>query len=342
MTSLWYSPADGLPPLNIQVLVQWRGREFEAARVKRPGRAGYAWLAATSWVQDMNGRWVRRRSPAPVWLPDDGLPGIREDLGSDPDVWRPLKPEAWKLPLPPPVASIAPGRMWSSRTRFAAVEEAEAADLVREMEADRETARAQSELQHESGRETGLPWWRDATRVTYARPGAIRVEEAEARVSRAILTDGLRLERAGVQVVRASSALADMVAETASSEHDDPGHWRNFYALPQDYDDELTAMRWFAAINPPDLHRGGTRPANHYTDAQRLLVWRAQSRSWREIAADLYCSDTQARRLFGGALFQVWCAANGWPVFRHVTVKDQLAALRERNRAAIAGAGESA
>jgi len=342
VSTLWYSPADGLPPLNIQVMVQWRGREFEAARVKRPGGTGYAWLAATSWVQDMHGRWVRRRSPAPVWLPDDGLPGIHEDLGTDPDVWRPLKPELWQLPLPAPVASISPGRMWSSRTGFAAVDEAEAAELAREMEDDREAARVQSEPWRGGARETGLPWWRDATRVTYSQRGSVGVEEAEARVSRAILTDGLRLERAGVQVVRASSALADMVSETASSEHDDPGHWRNFYALPQDYDDELTAMRWFSAINPPDLHRGGLRPANHYTTAQRLLVWRAQSRGWREIGSDLGCSDTQARRLFGGALFQVWCAANGWQVFAHVSVKDQLAALRERNRAANARVRESA
>lgn len=330
---LWYSPLDGLPPLGIKVLVQWCGREFEAALEERKKRAGYLWLTATSWERNRQlGRWEPRRSPVPVWLPDDGLPGIDEDIGTDPEVWRPIKPEAWKRPLPAPVKVIEP-RMWSSRTKFTAVEEAEAADLAREMEADRETARAAGESNRE-GRRTreSLAWWRDATRVTYSAPGSIGVAEAEARVSRALLTDGVTAAiRNGVQEARASSTLADVVADILSSDDDDVFERVQFNSLPRDHDDYLTAMAWFAALETP-----GQRVPGHYSDAERLLVWRARGRSWRSIAEDLGCSDTTARRQWSGALFQIWCAANGWEIARRVTAADQLAVLRERNRQAKA------
>lgn len=346
MSDPWYSPLDGLPPYNFQVRVQWRGRVFEASLIKHPNRGGDAWLTASDWITRVDvvdgvptSRKTERRSrPMPIILPDHGLDGIPESgpmaLGPHPDAWQPLVASKWERPLPPPIKSIEP-QMWSSRTKFAAVDDADAADLAREMERDREMAQTSNKGDTIEIGGIRLPWWRDATLVTYSQPGAISVSEAEARVSRAILSDGIRCRTEHVLEERTSTALQDLVAAAFDAEVATITEWLlRFNSLPQDRADEEIAMLWFAKINPPELHSRGRRPAEHFTREQRVLVWRALSRGWRDIGEDLCCSDTQAKRIFGGALDQVWRAANGWPVFDHVTVQNQLAALKARNRQA--------
>ena len=321
MSELWYSPRDGLPPLNVRVLVRWCGRQFEAARILRRGGRGHLWLTMTAWMRDPDlGRWVPRRAPVPVELPDDGLPGIAYDIGPDPDVWRPLRPECWAAPLPPPVKTIAPV-MWSSRTGFAAVADAAAAELAREMEADREAAAAQAGADaRESAR--ALAWWRDPSRVTYSQPGAISLREAEARVSRAILTDGLNGFRSTAQEIR-DSALAGVIDGGVDTELAE--RVTRFVPLPQDLSDYLTAFGWFARLSQAPGGGGAFR----LTDPQLALVWRARGRSWRAVAEDLGVSDDTARRIFATGLVQVHRAANGWPL-GPVSVAEQRAALRER------------
>ena len=47
---------------------------------------------------------------------------------------------------------------------------------------------------------------------------------------------------------------------------------------PADHRDWLTAMSWFAALNPPELRDPG-EPAFSLTDVQKVLIWRLRARS---------------------------------------------------------------
>ncbi|MCV0371101.1 hypothetical protein [Filomicrobium sp.] len=339
MTELWYSPADGLPPLGVRVEVLWRGRTFKAARIARKGGRGHVWMTTTEWVAWTD--WVdgaprrkhdRRSSPVPVMLPDDGLPGVprhgEDALGLDPDAWRPENPAAWKMPLPVPIHGIQAGRMWSARGGFSAVDEAEAAELAREMEAERETARAQGAL-HGADGETGTRWWLDPTRVTYSPPGQVSIAESEARVSRAILTDGLTGQR-NPQGVRTSRALADITADGLGDDDEIADRVARFDPLPQDIEDYLTAMGWFAQLCVTNCSYGYV--FGDFTTAQLALVWRARGRSWRSIAGDLCVSDDTTHRNFAEGLVRVHRVANGRPATGTVSVHAERAALADRDK----------
>ncbi|MGE4340330.1 MAG: hypothetical protein AB7E55_30930, partial [Pigmentiphaga sp.] len=249
MSDPWYSPLDGLPPHKVQVRVQWRGRVFVASRIQHPNRAGDAWLTASDWITRIDvvdgvptsRKTERRPRPMPIILPDHGLDGIPKSgamaLGPHPDAWQPLVANKWKGALPPPIKVISP-QMWSSRTKFTAVDEAEAAELAREMERDREMAQSANNGETIEVGGIRLPWWRDATLVTYSEPGKISVSEAEARVSRAILSDGIRCRTEEVLEVHTATALADLIASAGDDEYATAMAWlMRFDALPQDRDD---------------------------------------------------------------------------------------------------------
>ena len=115
MPEAWYRSSAQLPPLTVRVRVVWDGRQFIAARAKHPTTGDDAWAEFRPGSD----------RPKPV------------RLEGSPDLWQPLHPDAWRLPLPEPVTLAEAGRMSTERTRFALVEEAEASELAQEMERDR-------------------------------------------------------------------------------------------------------------------------------------------------------------------------------------------------------------
>lgn len=88
----WYRSAEGMPPLNVQVVVQWCGREFVAKRHPNPRRKNrIGWLVSTS--------------EGPIFFPPRGL---AEKLGEHPLLWRPIDESRWVYMLPEPVPISRP------------------------------------------------------------------------------------------------------------------------------------------------------------------------------------------------------------------------------------------
>ncbi len=159
-------------------------------------------------------------------------------LVGEPDLWCPLYPELWKAPLPEAVTLMESGRMVSERLRFTAVEDAEAADLAREMEADRESARAAGDTA--KGRRVDVQWWRDATEIVYERPPNITLRMVEARLMRAVACCSdpkracdLHISPLLAQISEAAAqALAEIEATSLARHHPTlqaaPGRQRRF------------------------------------------------------------------------------------------------------------------
>src|SRR5690606_15145035 len=185
--------------------------------------------------------------------------GQERRWGPEPSAWQPVDLAAWDLPLPEPISGPLPQRAvpWSrreSRGRQAGmIAQAEAAEAIRASVAAEIGPDDAEEAPSPSGRPE--QWWRDAALVPYSKPGEISHAEAEARVCRALLTDGLRPDNRLAPIARTIAALAEAVAETVSSaDAEDRGP--RFEPTPRDLADYLTAMRWFALLNPPELwHR---------------------------------------------------------------------------------------
>lgn len=316
----WYRTSDGLPPLNVAVLVRWPARPaFEAARVRHPHTGRQAWL-----TEDDAGK--------PVFLPTGQAPANAREpwigwhtLKGDPEYWRPQHPEKWRQPLPAPAfvedaeGQTSAPRMWSSTTGFSAVDEAEAAELAREMEGWRADARA-------GGRKPDaedLPdpqWWLDPSTVSYSAPGAISLREAEGRLMRAFNTERwIRLERPSCKTfgsILAQLAKPDPLtaAELAVQDPEPP----RTEPTPRDRDDVLTALGWLKA-----------------TPLVLILRLRAAQppHTWRAIGRRLEISHETARKWHGQGLAEVHAEANGQPTLMGDLSREMLAKLRARNRA---------
>lgn len=125
----WYA-MEHLPAGRLRVRLMWSGRVFVAGRVLHPDTRRLVWCCHP------------RPGIAIVWLDDKAIAAAGLDVAG-PVAWQPENAARWTWPTgvePAPLVGCAP-RMWSSRMRFAAVDDAEAADLAREMEREREAAR---------------------------------------------------------------------------------------------------------------------------------------------------------------------------------------------------------
>ena len=280
-----------------------------------------------------------RGAPERTWsvLRDSGA---ADALGFEPWAWRPLPDQPWPHDLPEPITA------WSAGARMVDVRPRKLAAMARQAA---ESARVQAELAQQygplevapgdspagsrpPGAKPGAQWWLDPVSVTYSAPGEIDILEAEARVARAILTDGLRSMERPAGLAPVAAGLAGLVAQTVSS--DDAERRPRFEATARDHADYLTAFGWFAAIAPIEL-RPRWAGNDWLSGAQRVLVWQAliPPLSWRQIARRAGGSQEGWRKTWGGALAAVHRVANGGQPMTHVAVRDQLAALRERNMA---------
>ncbi len=335
MTDLFYPVTPDMPAIGVRVVVVWAGRELSAART-RDKNSG-----AVRWVTTEHGQLVT--------LPPRGL---ESRWGEEPDAWRPEHPDRWKAALPEPLAS------WTSS--LAASDEAAAArQVAREREQfiaglggnryaamtaqAEQSARTRAEIEAELGavdeaRASERQWWLGEL-LSYSPAGEISVREAEGRLARAILTDGIKGKHGGpAGMSETSSALSGFVHETLLSSDAD-GMLERFEPTPRDLADYTTAFAWFTALNPPELWHH-SRKAWTLSQAQCVLVWRMimPPLSWRSIAKNAGGSHVGAQQIYGAALAGVTRAANGQAVLQHVKVRDRMAALKERNRRARAEA----
>lgn len=297
--SHWYRITDQPPPLTVRVRVSWSARIFVAVRGRHPsGRE--VWAAV-----DVDGR------STPVLL--EGAP----------ELWQPLHPDAWRLPLPDPVVPSEPGRFFSERTRFQAVEDAEASDLAREMEHNRG---ARSD---ESSGPVDPRWWWVGSEIRYQRAGEVSLKMAEGRLMRAVACcgagQGLTLIRIDVAKVLADLATALEDDEARAQEAD----LVRFRPMPNDHADFLEAMRWFTALNPPEARSWRWEPWS-LTKAQQVLLLRTLPTplSYAEIGHELgWKGHQRAREVYQSAIDKAWRVANGL-----VKTRDYVAELQRVNR----------
>lgn len=332
--SPWYKISDMPPPYTVQVEILVCGRHFIGARGQLPKRTN---AVAVVWSE-----WVRGQ---PRRVPED----VAEALDQQDGLWRPQKPEMWQAPLPAPVALVEP-RMWAARSRFAAVEEAEAAELAREMERDREMARSGQNDADPVRRAFEAQWWRDATQIRYETSGETTLRMIEGRLLRALACAGIAIKgglaRSSNLVWEigelAARELAEIEAETPSD------RIPRLELLPADRDDWLKVMAWFAALNPPPVcftacKRLMTRSFAVWDDlcpAQKVLLYRAGPvpLSYSEIGHEMKWKGHQrAKQVFDQAIADCWRMSNGMKSRPGLRARDTIAELRARNRAARLG-----
>jgi hypothetical protein len=323
MGDLWY-PLDGIPPHGrVHCWVHWRGRQFRAARIVDERKNKPRLLV-----------WVTLKDGLPQYLPPHGQ---EEEWGSEPDAFRPIDPKKWDWPLPAPLDARA-GIMATERVRFALVEEAEASDLAREMEADRANARS---VKHGFvSRETApLQWWRDHSLIRYEAAPNFTLRSIEGRLMRAVYHCG-----AGSHAKFNTSSVLRDLGEAAAREMAEreavavPDFVPRMESTPADEGDFLTAMGWFAALNPPADPFSPARTARGYklSRAQKIVLRRAKNipPSYDEIGVEFEISGTRVKQIFEQAISDAWRHAMGLAPRPGLRRRDVMMEVRERNRRA--------
>lgn len=312
-------------PYNTPIFVEWNGYHLKAIKSRNPKTGDDLWLEVRSDGE---------RRPLPPQ-------GQRTLWGDEPYCWWPIG--EWKGVLPQPLSIVVEPQLYTSRISFELVNDAEASDLAREMEHDREAARANGgKAPTEKRRDPiTMQWWRDITRIRYEPRGQVSLTNLEGRIMRAVATSGL-----GQGLTLRSKATGDVLAELAdlgSPSYDGPiSDWApRLQALPKDTTDFLEAMSWFTALNPPETWH----PNREYWDinnAQIVIGYRALPMPWSfsEIGEKKLTgkknkpgvSGERARQIYIAALDRALKLANGPIVDNPLIV-----AVRERNRLARAG-----
>lgn len=307
----WYAMAD-LPRLRIlKVRVIWGGRELVLTRMRPRGETRWAWF------EDRDGE------------------AVEAGIAGDPTCWQPLAEAFWgTVRKPEPIRAVVP-RMVYERSRFAAVEEADAADLAREMDADRETARVSRETVSRVHAVPGSQWWWDPTSVTYQPEGHVSQRDAEGRMMRALAWADV-----GKGLTLHSKTIGDVLADIAEAREralsgGDLDPVARFQPLPQDQSDFLVAMGWFVKLNPPERRHKRQRVWG-LSMPQKVLAWMAQPipLSSDDMAVLVGRTGARMRQVRAEALDMVHRVANGLPAKAGWPVVDQVAALKERNASA--------
>jgi hypothetical protein len=245
--------------------------------------------------------WATIRNGELEYLPPKGRSRI---WGDNPDHWQPMDPATWPHPLPAPCAPSRP--------------------IQRALAIPSSDEHARNPM-----------WWRDATAVSYAPPGAITRREAEGRLMRALNTNW-RIKVDGPRFSSNADVLARLSAERFVADDGSPVtfDWRvPFEPLGADFDDFLVAMGWFAALNPREMW-SKNRKMGAMNRNQMVLVFRAMDppSSWSFIGTRWGVSGERVRQIYSASLDKLQRAANGLEVYRHLRVRDPLADIRERKR----------
>jgi hypothetical protein len=274
--------------------------------------------------------WVRRFADGrEQYLPPKVRKGTRkagtqlaaEAWPPNPEWWRPIEPDKWQAPLPPPlppplVVHDGKERMVNIRARH-------------------RRRRDGDDGQTDQAAHDAAPWWWDASAIKYEPAGEVTLLMAEGRLMRAVAVAGAAAALAGPEATR-ERVIRDIADAAKEVEREALarllGALLNRFEPGQlDLKDWETAMSWFAALDPPEL-RDKDRPAWSLTLEQQVLIWRAERRSWRFLAKLLGRSTGYVRDLYATAVERCWRVANGREPFQHARRRDAVAALRERNR----------
>ena len=278
-TDSWYRVED-MRLERVPVRLQWAGRMIKAWRGVEPRTRRRCWV-----VPDVAGElhyWPPKGNPL---------------LAHGPESWQPLDPGKWPHPLPEPVRRSRPSfARIDHRRRDAAAPDAGSASAPPRR---RDTSAGARE------------WWRDANAIVYQPPGHVSREMAEARVKRAILTHGMSVSK---QPGATRDAWPQLLLDAARFiEAQDPtsdGRLR-FEPCPRDISDELDALAWFAALDPP--HRRHKAIRDEFVPEQRVLILRALDPPFSFAMCGRFLgarSAERARRLHDDAIESVWRLAN--------------------------------
>lgn len=327
MPDLWYSLSD-LPQVRAHVRTRWMAHgvphEIEPMRFWNQRTKSWGWVRLTA-DGELEHLPPKGRSKA-FWSPE-------------PACWQPIDPATWVWPggkVPKPLAPHQVPRLEGVTTKMQAVSDAEAAEMAREMEADRETARAQGDGHK---RTFEVRWWVDSTNIRYEPAGEISPRMAEGRVLRALAWCGAG-KGLTVKSTTVGSLLARMAevasGEAAAAEAERDARLHNlprFQPLPRDHEDFPVAMNWFGAINPPE-NWGPRREAWALNRVQRVMLMRTLTipLSWEDIGAVMHFSGPRARQLYVRGMEMCHRVANGGAAYPGRKVVDQIAALKQRNR----------
>jgi hypothetical protein len=315
--SPWYRWEDMPPPYTVMTRWQWAGRIFVGIRSKHPksGREIFT-DARTSERVDLS-RQKYDEDGSPYWV----------DLV--PELWQPLKPELWRAPLPAPVVLSTAGILATEQQSF------NAAEAAREMEADRHHANSVSRETPDDAKR----WWRDISNIKYEPAGDVTLKMVEGRVMRALAFCGAGRGLTLTSVTACQVLAAAVEAHDKAVSDSVEAIVNRLQPLPADHSDFETAMGWFVALNPPELwHK--RRMAWALSKMQRVLLLRSFDVPLSYEAIGRECGwkgHQRATQVYAEAVDKCWRAANGMQVHKHLMVSDQIAALRERNRAAKRG-----
>lgn len=334
MSPPWYKTHDMPPPYTVNVRVMWDGREFVARRGRHPQTGKDVWAAVKAGGQ---------------------LEVIGEIGGSfEPSLWQPLFPDKWAGALPEPVTLSETGRMVAEKTRFQAVEDASSEEIAREMERDRDAARVQAVPHGFHGKRHVSQWWRDITQIRYEPSGSVTRRNCEGRVLRAVSFCGgnkfggikralsadawSEIAEAHAKWLEAFEALRKSAIAAGRPvpvwDTDETGNFMR--PLPEDLKDFEFSMSLFTALNPVEFWKSD-RAAWAFNRSQKVILARSMAMppSFADIATEYNIGDGSAaagEHFYDRAVGQCLSAANGKRVHTK-NVVDQIAALKERNRA---------
>lgn len=330
--SNWYALSD-LPQVRAHVRLWWivHGTPVQVEAVRSWQQRSKSWGWVTLKDGELQPLPPRGREKA-AWAPD-------------PVCWQPVS-EGWTWPgeVPSPLLPHQVPRIVGTDYTSRAVTDAEAAEMAREMEADREAARARNDG-HAKQRDDNR-WWMDASSIRYDRVGEISPRMAEGRMLRALAWcgagKGLTIQTSTVGSLLARMAeVASGEAAAAEAEWQERLHnLQRFTAGPKDYDDFPIAMSWFSALNPPE-NWGRHRKAWTLNRMQRVMLMRTLTipLSWPDIGVALNISGTRVRQLYAKGMECCHRVANGQSAFPGRRIVDQIEALKERNREHRRGLG---
>ncbi len=303
----WYpiTPIHPAPLVQVRGIVMYPGGAQDAQIIISRGRPPHS----NTWAS-----WAKGRAAA---LPPHAKPLY----------WQPQAPDKWQASLPTPVSNLV-DRMWSSSMTFGVVDDAEAAELAREMEADRADARRGAV--HSAPSREPLQWWRDADKIRYERAGEISERNAEGRIMRAVSMCG---HGAGLSLRTRTfgTILANMAAQIQGEDYATSDYVPRLRALPADETDFPIAMDWFTALNPMPIPAPGSRARWDFNRAQEALAFRSFNipLSFDDIGGQWNVSGETARQTYIRTIATVCRIANG----SASAGVDHMSELRERNAA---------
>lgn len=233
-----------------------------------------------------------------------------EDWEENPVLWQPLDPQRWTYDLPRP---------WQPQIQ----------DRTNNL----------LDLVPDPIVPIDPQWWRDATLIFYSEAGDVSLKEAEGRIMRMLCTEAtLRGEGPGYST--GADVLAKLAQTAGEQDVTDPRHdWRPpFSPNNKDLDDYPVASRWFAGLHPVEMRHKGWRPGN-VSRGQKVLRLRAMdpAPSWKYIGQIFSVTGERGRQIYQQTIERIWRLANGHQPYAHLTIRDQIADLRERNRAYAQG-----